>query len=267
MAFVDRQIELLVYALVEDCQGYSEDSEKGDELMLSPEKDSAEQPMRLQERATFEQVVAKDFLRDIKDHHFALVSDDGPYRHLVFRISQPTPGSSWFEIITWPNCLTINGDMGTWSFSHLKDMFAFFRSTSGRINPSYWCEKITSESRFGGPSMVFKAEVFRENVLYQLDQHSDLSLSRKVDIVNALQDEVFCAENEANAYKALADFKAEDFSFADSWEIGGRGYSYHYLWCLHAIVWAIQQYDIAMGTLGTTNTKPNEAEPHAGGKS
>ena len=28
----------------------------------------------------------------------------------------------------------------------------------------------------------------------------------------------------------------------DTWEISGDAFVYHYLWCLYAIVWAIQQY-------------------------
>ena len=56
---------------------------------------------------------------------------------------------------------------------------------------------------------------------------------------------MFDEEDELIMRKALADFECEDFSFSDSWEIRGSSYTYHYLWCLHAIVWAIQQYDVA----------------------
>ena len=74
------------------------------------------------------------------------------YRHLLFR--QPNSGNMWFEIITWPDSLMIRGDMGSWSFSRVQDMFTFFRSDQLKINPSYWTEKIDSESRFGGPSWM-----------------------------------------------------------------------------------------------------------------
>jgi|SRR5665213_1794470 len=115
---------------------------------------------------------AEQFLADVANHELTIKQDNGLYRHLYFR--QLGNSNMWFEIVTWPGALTINGDMGSWSFSRVDDMFRFFRSKELRINSSYWAEKITSESRYGG-----------------------------------------------------------------------KGYTYHFLWCLHAIVWAIQQYDAA----------------------
>jgi hypothetical protein len=184
---------------------------------------------------------AEQLLVDVTNHKLTVRLDSGVYRHLVFR--QPSNSwNMWFEIITWPGSLTIHGDMGTWSFSRVNDMFTFFRSGQLRINASYWCEKISSESRFGGPSEKFNADTFKVNVLSSLDGYG-LSDQQKADIVEALEEEVFGEEDESAARRALSDFKHEDFTFSDSWEIGGKGYAYHYLWCLHAIVWGIQQYD------------------------
>lgn len=182
------------------------------------------------------------FLKDVADHKLTVKRDDGIYRHLVFRGSK----DSWnlrYELVTWPGCLTIHGDMGTWSFSRLDDMFSFFRSSELKINASYWCEKITSESRFAGPARRFNADNFKASVLSSLDGYDLAGDEEKAAIIERLEEEVFGEEDESTARRALADFEYVGFKFSDSWEINGKGYTYHFLWCLYAIVWGIQQYD------------------------
>ena len=74
----------------------------------------------------------------------------------------------------------------------------------------------------------------------------DLEDDRKTKVIAALEEEVFSFENEQEARQALTNFScynAEEFTFSDPWEIDGNAYTYHYLWCLYAIVWAIKQYD------------------------
>lgn len=87
------------------------------------------------------------FAENTKDHVLTVQHDDGLYKHLLIK----APGSSfyWYEIITWPGCLTISGDMGTWTFRRDTDMLAFFRANPDRqlghdyrINASYWAEKL-----------------------------------------------------------------------------------------------------------------------------
>ena len=193
-----------------------------------------------------ETMTEKQFLNDIRNHSMTVKRDDGPYRHLVFR--QPENSwNMWFEIVTWPNHLTINGDMGTWSFSRIDDMFEFFRKGLDddhlRINEQYWAEKITAESRFGGPSKKFTPEVFKASVLSSLDNY-DLTKKQKAAIKDEIQHGVSWDDgDESYTRRQLNDFELDGFSFSDLWEMDGRAYTYHFVWCLYAIVWAIQQYD------------------------
>jgi hypothetical protein len=193
--------------------------------------------------AAVKEIDAATFLRDVSKHQMFVKLDQGIYRHVRFLQEPPNSWNMWFEIVTWPGSLQINGDMGSWAFARIDDMFSFFRQPELRINESYWQEKITAESRFGGPSRKFHPEQFKANVLHSLDGYG-LSPPEKRRIVSALKDEVFSGEeNELFLRRAIADFKFEDFEFSDSWEIDGQAYTYHFLWCLHAIVWGIQQYD------------------------
>lgn len=194
------------------------------------------------------------FLKDVETHVPTLLLDHGVYRHIRFR--KPSDSwNLWFEIITWPGALVISGDMGTWTFARLadttarpaiQDMFRFFRcGLSGgdlRINESYWAEKIQSESRFGGPHWKFSPSTFKANVLSSLDGYG-LDEDERKRVTGELE-EVFSVEDESTACRLLREFKCGDFRFQDSWEITGMAYTYHFRWCLFAIVWAIRQYDL-----------------------
>ncbi|SQC93443.1 Uncharacterised protein [Cedecea neteri] len=100
------------------------------------------------------------FLRDVALHTLQIHRDDGLYRHLRFK--RPGTNAYYFDIVTWPGYLTITGDMGTWTFSRVSDMFNFFMDShfghraSFVINPGYWSEKFEAgagRSRRNPPAM------------------------------------------------------------------------------------------------------------------
>jgi hypothetical protein len=189
------------------------------------------------------QCTAEQFLKDVTGHSMKIERDDGVYRHLKFRGPEPNSWNLWFDIITWPQCLVINGDMGAWTFARVNDMFTFFRDRQGddlKINEQYWAEKILSESRFGGPSKRFVPEVYRANVI----SHVGEDVYDREEVLAALKDEFNDTEEcESEMRRMVAKFRHEYFTFSDSWEFSGEDWSYHFVWCLHAIVWAIRQYD------------------------
>ena len=80
------------------------------------------------------------FLLDTAFHRLEIIRDDGLYRHL--RMKQPGTSCYYFDIITWPGYLTVTGDMGTWTFSRIADMFDFFGPWQDGINTGYWSEKL-----------------------------------------------------------------------------------------------------------------------------
>jgi len=68
----------------------------------------------------------ESFLRDVAEHAMLLIRDDGVSRHV--RFAQPGTGCMHFDLITWPGYLCYTGDMGTYVFQRLTDMFEFFRT-------------------------------------------------------------------------------------------------------------------------------------------
>jgi hypothetical protein len=92
-----------------------------------------------------------EFLNDVASHRMIVIRNDGVNRHIRFK--RPQSGTFWLDLITWPGTLCIDGDMGTYVFRRLEDMFEFFRTDrtcgekDGRtlfINPGYWGEKLQS---------------------------------------------------------------------------------------------------------------------------
>ncbi|MDV6347518.1 hypothetical protein R2083_08320 [Nitrosomonas sp. Is35] len=200
----------------------------------------------------------EEFLLEVTEHGIKIVRDDDIHRHVVFK----NPGSSiyWFELITWPGTLCINGDCGTYVFSRLNDMFQFFRQKNGDdsllINPSYWGEKLQAVDRCSG-FMEFDENSFRERVREHFDSFVESNPELDPELNNhrdelwvAIADDVlYHSSNEHEAYQAVNDFNHEIgdsvFEFTDFFDGGGtETYTARYLWCLYAIVWGIRQYDL-----------------------
>jgi hypothetical protein len=188
------------------------------------------------------------YLSDTENHELQILHDDGLYRHL--RVMEPKQSMYWFDIITSPGLLTFNGDMGTWVFARLTDMFEFFRSPRGRINEHYWAEKIRGNDRYGGreyESDLFKSHVlstFWENRRYIGDEKAAAEYWRE------LRRAVFEWgewQDEQAARAALAEFERDrdECLFEDSWEWDLHDYTIHFRWALHGIVDGIARYDEA----------------------
>lgn len=181
-----------------------------------------------------------------------VLHSEGIYRHIKFK--QPGNSNLWFDLVTWPGCLTIQGDMGTWTFSRVEDMFTFFREDAGKplsdrsINPSYWSEKLQHGTHGGSDgSKVWDEDTFRRELIGHLDGY-DLNPDQRKEVEQALEDDVFSQDFKWTIILAAGDFSCDVEGYGkvrfDSCELpDGMVYAYHFLWCLYAIVWGIQQWD------------------------
>jgi len=191
-----------------------------------------------------EEAVAERFAADVAKHEMTVLVDQPGYRHLYFAAPGPNAWVHWFEIVTWPGSIAINGDMesfaandGRKTFMHARtdDMFEFFRGK--RINPAYWSQKVSG----GAGVSEFSQDVFRDQVL----EYAKECASDYPGLIGEVREQIFdesicCTER---AFALLDEFDHEDFYFYDFTERDFTKFSTHYLWCLHAIVWAIAQYD------------------------
>jgi hypothetical protein len=199
-------------------------------------------------------ITKESFLKDVATHNLRVVKSDGVHRHLHLRAAD---GSSvyHFDIITWPGYLTIAGDCGSYVFWRLNDMFQFFRSDKGQINPSYWGEKVEAADRSSGLK-EWDPEAFTRSVTEAYESHwedSEETVAR-AECWDEVRREILChADSEHEAMPALRDFEFQcpdgsQWSFQDYWEMGAERYTTRFLWCCHAIVWAIEQFDALQPT-------------------
>lgn len=184
-------------------------------------------------------------MKILQEHIMTIENDSGLHRCLFFG----KPGSSdyHFRLITWPGHLAISGDMGDFTFSRIDDMFDFFRG--GRITPRYWGEKLVSTSCFGGHdkfSWDKFAEEFREHMLKILPEGIDRGAAEG-RIGEALS---WVEPDEFGAVELVRKWNTDNEDWEHDWHglPDGKAPSYHFLWCLRAIVWGIEQYDKAMAS-------------------
>lgn len=186
----------------------------------------------------------KEFLGDTKSHKMEILMDNNVHRHLRF-----TNNGSYvyrFELITWPGYLCVCGDMGTFVFSRIDDMFKFFRSKNEKlaINPGYWAEKCTAGkdalSEYQQEIFIRKINEWTDEWVEKLDP-IDACLLRKT-----ITDEVllYADSGEHEAMRAALDFEFKGKRvFNDFWECSLRDWTFQFVWICYAIVWGIKQYD------------------------
>jgi len=184
------------------------------------------------------------FLKDVAAHVMTVEQDNGVHRCLHF--GKPGTGCMHFRIVTWPGYLAFSGDMGGFVFTRTRDMLEFFRGRDeGPIstNPSYWAEKLEACDRNGGFDQ-FSPELFRssvEEIMEQCEYPKDMREQVRREVFSELDD------GEHAAYRALFDFESDTcnprFRFDSCDAPRARVYSYRFLWCCYALVWAIRQWD------------------------
>lgn len=190
------------------------------------------------------------FKRDVACHKLQIFRDDGVNRHIRFK----APGTMCmhFDLLTWPGYLCYTGDMGTYVFRRLDDMFAFFRRRDSRpefeIDLRYWAEKLEALDRAG--VTAYSAGVFRSAILESLQSYCDgeeFTEAEREAIFSEVDTEVLQnADDEYQAMRSALDFQHGDRNvFEGFWETDYKEYTHRFLWCCHALEWAIGVYDAA----------------------
>ena len=73
---------------------------------------------------------------------------------------------------------------------------------------------------------------------------NDASPDSKAEIVSELEG-LLSADNAHDAHRLAYEFECNGFRLQDFWEHDLTKPTFHVLWCMYAIVWGIQQYDLA----------------------
>ena len=192
---------------------------------------------------------ADQFTADIAGHQMQVIRDDGVHRHLRFKRANTM--CMHFDLLTWPGYLCYTGDMGTYVFRRLEDMFQFFRRGEDRglfrIDLRYWAEKLEASDK-GEGVREWSEKKFRAEVRDYFDQHTDdeedWSEQRKAALWQEIDEQVCAAaeDSEHHAWVALWEFEHDGLRFQD-WERDCKVWTHRFRWCCHALAWAIDAYD------------------------
>lgn len=199
------------------------------------------------------------FLKDVANHQMKVIRDDGVHRHIQFKALDTS--CYWFDVVTYPGALVIDGDCGTYVFRRLHDMFEFFRTDREyltrkgiklAINPGYWAEKVQAKAAHGGIKEFdedkFDAEIMERLTEWIRHHRDDTDKDERRDLWEAVVNEVIHADSADRKQIAAYDFhhtvrKGLEFCFQDFWETNVERYTRTFLWNCCAIAWAVQTYD------------------------
>jgi len=208
------------------------------------------------------------FLLDTAKHEMQIVRDDGVFRYIRFR--RPHSSSYSFDLVTYPGYLVMSGDMGTYVFSRLPDMFEFFRTDreynerKGRklgINQGYWAEKLVAvdvNGRGDGSCKKYDPDAMvrlikEQRLEWIRERNVDKEQRRELwDSLEELLD--FGLEgDETRDYQVVNDWSwvpsGHDYRhagycrFQDLWDHNFKEYTFHFIWACYAIAWGVKTYD------------------------
>ncbi|MDP8640082.1 hypothetical protein [Serratia marcescens] len=205
-----------------------------------------------------EENVLERFKRDTRNHSMSVDNDNGVFRHLHF--SRGGSSCYHFTLTTWPGHLCIGGDMGTYVFRRLHDMFDFFRmdhrdyqrhGDDPVINIGYWAEKLQMGcgysreifTEWSSDAFEARAQEFYDDWLEGIEDHDDITDEIKAEELASINELKRGSYSEWEAGTAYQEFSSEYIDLSDFWEDNCRRVTSGFIWCLFAIVWGIQQYD------------------------
>lgn len=190
------------------------------------------------------------FLTDIATHQMTVIADDnGVNRHILF--ARKGSSTYHFTLTTWSGHLCISGDMGTYVFNRLPDMFQFFRTDNGEINASYWGEKCVAESTIRGGITRYSEDKFIsavKDLTEQLITEASMSKKEADKLSKEVKDEVLSKSSDGHhmAVSAAQDFMFRTYRpFSTIYEYDLEEFTPRFIWCCRAIAWGILQYDAA----------------------
>lgn len=182
------------------------------------------------------------FQRDTARHELRVLHDDGLYRHWRFSKRANGYGEFWFDVITWPGCLTIRGDYGdAYTFTRERDMVPFFRGQPGEINAHYWSQKLDGRRE---SATEYSEDNFRQ-IVCELFVSAVRWGGAPRGLGKAVREEILNQDlfDEREARSLLDSFEFKGWDFGETWEFSFRDYERSFLWACHAIVWGIHRYD------------------------
>lgn len=181
-----------------------------------------------------EKRVKERIANDLAQHTVTVRRADGLYRH--WRCQKPGSWNMGFDIITWPGSLCYTGDMGDYLFQRTVDMVSFMRDSC--MSYSYAAEKCVAHD---GRLKEWREERFEEvlaerlaqGVEYTVYRYDGSRIKRVQDAIDEIREAYGIYDSRHDAEKAMYESGLWDGADMPNCE----DYSFHFLWCLHALKW------------------------------
>lgn len=190
--------------------------------------------------ARLEENVKDRIVTDLATHAVYVRHENGLYRH--YRCQRPNTICMYFDIVTWPGSLCYTGDMGDYLFQRTEDMIVFMRGSC--MSYSYAAEKCVAHDgrlkEFSEQQFFEQLEERRREACDGLDAryHSD-AIGAINDKIEAIRRRYDCYNNPHDAITAMYESGLWDGCDLPSCDL----FTFHFLWCLHAIKWFCEQLD------------------------
>lgn len=184
---------------------------------------------------TTQPTVEERFRADIAQHEMTVLHNDGVYRHLRFK--RPDTFMYHFDVVTWPGYLTITGDMDTFTFARLEDMFEFFRSGTG-INPGYWGEKVKA-----GAYKRYDEDYAHQASVEHLDEWAEHEEPEAAAYKRQLLQELIAGSEGQGESDFRYGLSRIGEPYGDWWwEADLHPHTFQFLWCCWAIRHAVTAF-------------------------
>lgn len=184
--------------------------------------------------------VKKRIAKDLAEHTITTRHCAGLYRH--WRCQRPGTWNMGFDIIAWPGSLCYTGDMGDYLFQRTEDMVAFMRISC--MSYEYAAEKCVahdgrlkewSEKEFQRVLAERRAESDTFTAVYAGGRQTKSVAEAVEEIERKYQN----YSSRHDAEKAMYESGLWDGGDLPSCEV----WSFHFLWCLHAIKWFCEKVE------------------------
>ncbi|OUL59226.1 hypothetical protein B1199_02875 [Pseudoalteromonas ulvae] len=197
------------------------------------------------------------FFAHVTEHHMKVILDTGEHRHLRFKA--PHTNNQYFDVITAPNRVIVTGDMH--DFIWKSDFLSF-----------------SSKHLLAGKSKEFSSKALRNEIAERIEGFcADISDWYEGDEVTeeyssleefeaAFREEVtdYFDSAELDEYRCVSAIESFSSSvipncklFEDFWcDFNADVPTYHYLWCIHAVHFAVKQYRQFKGEWQLYSTGP-----------
>ena len=190
--------------------------------------------------------VELEFSHHVSNHVMGILKDDEVYRHLLFKDSKSDLHT--FEIISWPNHLTINSTLGTYTVQEF-DVNDVLEMLSKKTKPFYWgaCRHTRFKDNFCLSLSHKKCEEICKSYLDAwFEDVDEMNRQQYPDLYLNIWSELGPIRNAETREKFVSEaskFNYEGFSFPkDIMEEDIMNYTHEFLWHCNAIYFGAKFY-------------------------